>query len=276
MHNKPTDVKYLFTCLLATIFLQSCYQTKKVVEKTSIEKKENIEMEKNPDIFQEKLKQGIDFLASGNEPFWSLEIDFDKSMHFKTPDGFELNTPVPNGVKAMDANVTRYSTQTEQGILTVQIVQQECINDMSGEKLRYAVTVDAKNNTDKDFQIYKGCGRYLEDYRLHDIWVLDSINNKKTQPSDFMKGLPLLELNLTEQKVFGHTGCNNLTGSIEVQGNAIHFGLLSTTRMACNNIDLENRYINSLTGKTIPYKIEPGKLHLQVSRDSLYIYKKVD
>jgi uncharacterized membrane protein len=45
-------------------------------------------------------------------------------------------------VKAMDANVTRYSAKTEKGILTVQIQKLECINDMSVEKSTYSVSVE--------------------------------------------------------------------------------------------------------------------------------------
>ena len=33
--------------------------------------------------FQTQFAQGIDFIATGNEPFWRIEIDFDKFMHFK-------------------------------------------------------------------------------------------------------------------------------------------------------------------------------------------------
>jgi heat shock protein HslJ len=92
----------------------------------------------------------------------------------------------------------------------------------------------------KDYTIYKGCGRYLADYRLHDIWVLDSINNKKISAEDFMKGNPLLELNLTENKIYGNTGCNNISGAIEVLGKKIHFGRLATTRIACKDMDFES------------------------------------
>ncbi len=116
----------------------------------------------------EMLSNGVDFTASGNEPFWSLEIDFDKYMHFKTPGGFEIITPVPEGVRAMDANVTRYAARTERGLLTVQIAKQECINDMSGKKSDYNVTVDVKTNTDKNYKTYKGCGNYITDHPLHD------------------------------------------------------------------------------------------------------------
>ncbi len=222
------------------------------------------------------LTKETDFTASGTEPFWSLEIDFSKSMHFKTISGFEITTPVPKGVKAMDANVTRYAAETEQGMLTVQIAKQDCINDMSGKKSDHSVTVDVKNNIDKDFTTYKGCGQYFSDYRLHDIWVLESINDKKLKPVNFMKGLPQLELNLTEKKVFGHTGCNNLNGSFEVQGKKISFGTMITTKMACSNMEFESSYLNSLSRRTVSYEIKPGKLHLQVTSDSVFIYRKTD
>ena len=229
-----------------------------------------------PDKFQTQFAQGIDFIATGNEPFWRLEIDFDKSMHFKMPDGFEINTPAVKGVKAMDANVTRYDASTEKGTLTVQIQKLECINDMSGEKLAYTVTITTKNNTDKDYRTYKGCGQYLADYRLHDIWVLDSINNKKIVAGDFLKGIPQLEFNLVERKIFGNTGCNNINGVIEVLGKKIYFARLVTTGMACKNMDFESGYLQKLDSKTIYYYIRPGKLYLQVSSDSLFVYRKVD
>ncbi len=177
-------------------------------------------------------------------------------MHFKMPDGFEINTPAVEGVKAMDANVIRYHANTEKGTLTVQIQKLECINDMSGAKSEYSVTIDTKNNTDKDYRTYKGCGQYLADYRLHDIWVLDSINNKKIIAKDFMKGNPLLEFNLTEKKIY--------------------FGRLATTRMACNNMDFESAYLKKLDNKIVPYQIKSGKLYLQVSSDSVFVYKKTD
>ncbi len=229
-----------------------------------------------PDRFSKQFEQGTDFLASGNEPFWSLEIDFDKTMHFKMEGGLELITPAVEGVKAMDANVIRYHASTEKGTLTVQIQKLECINDMSGEKLEYSVTINTKSNTDKDYTAYKGCGRYLSDYRLHNIWVLDSINNKKILAADFMKGTPIVEFNLTENKIFGHTGCNNINGTIEVMGNKIQISRLATTRLACKDMDFENNYINSLSRKTVPYTIEPGKLRLQVNADSVFTYRKVD
>ena len=229
-----------------------------------------------PDRFRKQFEEGTDFLASGNEPFWSLEIDFDKSMHFKTLNGFEITTPSAEGVKAMDANVTRYQANTEKGTLTIQLQKMECIDDMSGEKLEYRVTIDTKTNAEKNYTIYKGCGRYLADYRLHDIWVLESINNKNLNVADFIKGLPQLELNLREKKIFGHTGCNTMNGTMEVLGKKIRFGRLATTRMACNNAEFENSYLKNLDDQTLSYSVRDGKLLLQQGQGLIYKYRKVD
>ena len=208
---------------------------------------------------------------------FNFELQSPKENEFPdTLGGFELIVPSGEGKKAMDADVIRYSAQTEKGILTVQIAKQECINDMSGQKSAYGTTIDTKYQTDMDYTRYKGCGRYLSDYRLHDIWVLDSINNNKILAADFTKGIPQLEFNLTDNKIMGHTGCNNLNGSIEVKGKKIQIGMLVTTRMACKNMDFESAYLRALTNKIIAYEIRPGKLYLNTGADSIFVYRKVD
>lgn len=222
------------------------------------------------------LKNGIDFKATGNEPFWLLEIDFDKFMHFKTLNGFEITTPVPEGTKAADANVMRYRALTEQGELIVQIAKRECINDMSGKKSDYSVSIDAKNKSDKNYTSYKGCGEYFADYRINDIWVLESINNKPVDKANFTKELPRVEINLAKKKVFGYGGCNNFTGHAEVMGKKIRFGNIADTMMACLDMKFESNYIKGLSNHSIPYFITPGKLHLQFNSDSVFVYKKVD
>ena len=45
-----------------------------------------------------KTQRAVDFEATGNEPFWSLEIDFDRQMHFKTLHELDLTTPVPRNL----------------------------------------------------------------------------------------------------------------------------------------------------------------------------------
>src|SRR5688572_7985151 len=145
-------MKKIITVLLSSAVLFACNQSKQVVPATATPPAADSGFKKanDPDRFKNQLDRGVGFLASGNEPFWSLEINADSAMTFKTPDGYEITAPVPEPVKAMDANVVRYAATTEKGTLTVQIQKTECINDMSGEKLDYQVTIDTKYTADKE------------------------------------------------------------------------------------------------------------------------------
>ena len=149
--------------ILATSFLIACNSTsdhQSVIIKTD---SATVEVKTVNNNKYDTLRNAIGFKATGNEPFWLLEIDFDKFIHFKTLNGLDITTPAPEGVKAADANVTRYKAVTEQGELIVQITKRECINDMSGKRSDYSVSIDVKNSTDKNFTNYKGCGEYLAD-----------------------------------------------------------------------------------------------------------------
>ena len=101
------------------------------------------------------------FTASGTEPFWSLKIDSINQMIFKTADGYELNTLPALISKIEDADLIRYSAITEKGSLIVQIQRKQCINEMSGEKFDYSVTIDTKYKTELTNSNYKGCGTFF-------------------------------------------------------------------------------------------------------------------
>ncbi len=113
---------------------------------------------------QEKRARGVGFYAIGNEPFWSLEIDFDKGMRFTSlTDLSEMNTPPGEASRAQDADVTRYFAQTEAGTLIATALRGECVDSMSGEHFPYRVRVDVKRSTDADYTLFEGCGNYVED-----------------------------------------------------------------------------------------------------------------
>lgn len=222
------------------------------------------------DRLMNKLENGIDFVASGAEPFWSLDIDFDKFINFKGVHGDSVQAPVPEGVRLKESAATSFKVNKGANPLTIIIYDQSCVDNLSGKELPKTVEITV---ADKH---YKGCGSYLSDYRLNDIWVLESINNTKIDTSDFSKGLPRLELNLAQGLVFTFAGCNEFSGSMEVQGKKIHFGRFSGTLMACPNLNFERNYLSYLANKTISFKIEPGRLSMQVSPDSTFNYRKTD
>lgn len=219
---------------------------------------------------QQKVSEGTDFIGTGNEPFWSVEISFDSIMKFKTAEGDSIITPIVQGIRLQDVAATGYRAETENGILSVIIFDQKCVDDMSGIEKPKMVKVDYKE------QSYSGCGQFTYDYRLDDIWVLESINGNNVNARDFDKGVPRLEIKIKEARIMGMAGCNNFNGTIDIQGTRIKTNKMMSTKMACNAMEFETRLLSSLTDKLIDYKIENMRLNLQVSPDSLLVYKKVD
>ncbi|MDP2366484.1 MAG: copper resistance protein NlpE N-terminal domain-containing protein [Ignavibacteria bacterium] len=235
--------------------------------------KEVVEM--NPVIYGEKFTKGIDFFARGNEPFWTLEIDLEKEMNFATLDDIKLNLSAVEEKKAQDSDVITYRAKTKSGELLVTVTKVNCQDNMSGEKFNYKVKVEAKNTEDKEFKTFEGCGKYLYDTRLRDIWVLEDMTGIKLKKVKLSKGLPTFEFYPDEMRFGGHAGCNSLSSSINVIGNKITFGNLIGTLTACPDMTVEKAVVKAIDQKTVTYSIDKMKLTL-VSGKTKMVFKKVD
>lgn len=98
--------------------------------------------------------------ATGNEPFWLLELNKD-SVHFKLMDGFEFTELLP--MPAINTNDSlQYQFQTGPAEVTVLILNKPCVDGMSGFKSPF--TVNIKFTGPDNTQRYNGCGDYLSAY----------------------------------------------------------------------------------------------------------------
>lgn len=223
---------------------------------------------------KENMEKGIYFRASGCEPDWNFKIS-DKNIEFTS---LKLGYEVLSGehiepIVAIDANVKMYRVDTEQGKIIIQITQQECVNVMSGDKSNYAVKIEIVKDG-KSINI-NGCGDYLTDYRLHDIWILEELNGKKVNVKDFSKEFPNLEINTTDNNFIGFAGCNKMIGSIFFERGLLRFNKISTTRMACERTNKEAVFLKTLQSTTT-YKIENLRLTLTNSSNASLVFRKVD
>lgn len=231
----------------------------------------------NTKFLQKKADQGIDFYALGNEPFWSLDMDFEKGFQFKNIDGLSIIVPAIEGVKAMDADVTRYRSVNDTYELIIQIQRQDCSDTMSDNKFDHKVTIDYKEITDKDYHKLSGCGNFVPDYRLHNLWAIEIIDNKNLKEIEFMKGQPYIEINMVENRVSGHDGCNNFMGGIRYEKGYIVIGNLAGTRMACPNMEISNEISKTLSDKKLAYQFKDGLLYfLDHDRTVVMILKNID
>lgn len=223
-----------------------------------------------------KSQEGIDFIATGNEPFWSVEIDFQKMMTFNTmEEPNKMSTPVPDPVRPQDVNAISYRANTEKGNLYVTIFKEKCTDSMSGLESPYKVRVSMKPGDSDEYQDFMGCGRYIGNYRLNDIWALTEMDGEAVSARDFPNGVPTLDLQLKAGKVFGHAGCNRMNGKFTMGNQSLSFGPLASTKMACPAMQFENKFMAALSGNTLDYELDGLKLHLQ-GREHRLTFKKVD
>lgn len=218
-----------------------------------------------------------DFKASGYGPAWMLEIEETKSIRFKSfgVNSFELLLPVPQAVKNEENQETVYESEAEQGKILIRILRKPCMDLMSAKSFDYEVIVQASPANEERDLLFEGCGMYIGDYRLSDIWVLKEFNGVKIFPKDYSRGAPSIELNLPSQKMSGYAGCNRIGSEIKVVDETISFKPVFATKMMCPKIELETKFIDALSNKTLNYKLQ-GLFLLLEDEENRLVFQKGD
>ena len=98
----------------------------------------------------ELREDGVDFLASGNEPFWSVHINFDGQLLYKTP-GSETPYPFSEFEEIVENQNTIYNADE----MRITITPEYCRDSMSGFLFTHRVEIQTNG------QNMTGCGRYL-------------------------------------------------------------------------------------------------------------------
>jgi heat shock protein HslJ len=110
--------------------------------------------------------------------------------------------------------------------------------------------------------------------RLHDIWALESIAGEKLIIDEQIKNLPMIEIYVEEERVYGNTSCNSLEGKVKIDENEITFSEIIATEMACPG-DLEQRFLSALQSIN-NYKIEKMRLLLFEDGIEKMVFRKID
>jgi len=267
--------------LIAVLFMfSSCVEKKKqeepeekVVEETIEEVVDSVPVRKMEPLALEP--DGSYFKATGTEPFWGLKLYANK-VELQTMEN-TIQTPPTKPIKAQDSNISMYRIQTEATLLDIIIAHKECTNAMSGKVSPYTVTVSYKSTGGDKTQVYEGCGTYITDYRLHDIWVLEEMKGAKVSKQDFNgKDVPTMEININENRFSGFSGCNRMTGSLFFEKDLLRFTQVASTRMACPAMEKESEFLKTLQGGT-SYKIENNRLYLSNDNtENTLVFKKID
>jgi heat shock protein HslJ len=158
------------------------------------------------------------------------------------------------------------------GEMKIQIAQIPCTDDMSGKENKYQVTVELKRGIDQDFKIFKGCGNYVTDYRLHDIWMLEEINGQSINVTQYDKERPRIEINAEQNTFLGSTGSHDINGKIFFERGLLRFIDIAVPQ---NLNAAEKDFIKNIQSAT-NYKLEDYRMVLFNPSGELLKFRKTD
>ncbi len=223
----------------------------------------------------EMRMRGIDFFASGKEPFWSIAIDFEQNVYFKS-EGLDKDIVISIRKLRQDEDMPEITYEIKNGNVNLKIHIKPNDNPFVYDENNkpYQVQVEVKKSKDTDWQTYQGQGEYFGNLVLHDIWGLVEINGKSVSEYQIIKE-PYLEIHLDNNRMSGFLGCNNFGGQCYFGLGKIVTGPLMSTKKACLNSDIEYDFAQALSNKSFLYKVDNGILTLWNDQSKL-IFKKRD
>lgn len=100
-------------------------------------------------------------------------------------------------------------------------------------------------------------------------WELVAIDQEALDTETLGRALPTMQFDTAGTRVSGNAGCNRYNGTVELSGDSLHFGPLMSTKMACDQLELEQQFMRHLTDQTLRYQVEDGTLTLSSEQGEL-------
>jgi heat shock protein HslJ/uncharacterized membrane protein len=210
------------------------------------------------------------FSAKGFSPNWNLEINEGEITLITAAD--TLTAPHAEPIKAVDRNIRRYHVQTEAAELIIVLNHQTC-DPGTANAGPYSVAIEYRRTAERELKSLRGCGSYIMDYRLHDIWALESLNGKAIEVEEGLQR-PYLEINSRTSAFMGTASCNEMRGEVFFEPGLLRFTEVITTRKMCPG-NLESEFLKMLQS-TIYYSLGDNRLRLTNPNGVEVVFKKVD
>ncbi len=228
-----------------------------------------------PDDYTRYLKAGDELVAVGSDPAWSLTVNPSKGMLLFKPrhgDSSIVSLSTNQISRTTDSANGTIGYQSRDGQIKVLFRPDSCTDRLSGQRYDYRVNVISQG------QNVSGCGASLRQLALlQDSWVLTRMQGDSIDGNGPAKTVPRLDISLTQGRVTGTTGCNQLNGPVLADTRQILFGPLVTTKMACLISDgtVEPQFL-ALLSQPLTYRIDARTLTLFRQGKSVLTFTKVD
>lgn len=222
-----------------------------------------------------KDSEDVFFKATGNEPFWMVEISPAGMIHFQAlgPEEMNVNFPLVSQEPSEPGTYYMYSGASDKGHIEIMAQVSECSDDMSGEERPTAVKVNIQLTGQEKSQAYSGCGDYPSPYDLHDVWELVSMNNEPVKQLENSQS-PYFILNALNSTITGSGGCNRINATYLLRGRTMTFGPCISTKMACPNLDQEQAFISAISEQTLKIKMDENLTLYQENQSMTFRRKR--
>lgn len=107
---------------------------------------------------------------------------------------------------------------------------------------------------------------------LTGVWKLTSLQGASSN-IDFKNNVPTMEFNFVDKKITGNAGCNRYNAPFTLENNVLDVKPLATTRMTCEDIKGETKFVNLLSGR-IDIDLENGVLYLRKDNKTLMTFSR--
>lgn len=192
------------------------------------------------------------FSAGGNEPGWRLDLD-EKGAMLTFLDATPISAPLN-----ADPEPTSDGRRVRFGAASASIADSLCRDSATGMPHPYTVGVETADAT------FTGCGGAPLALLAGVTWKVASLAGQPI-PDGVVPTL-LFDENGT---VSGFSGCNRFTGSFQLTGEGLTFGLLAMTRMACPETQMNTEQaLSAVLDSTTRFDMSETGTLLLVSNDT--------
>ena len=97
-------------------------------------------------------------------------------------------------------------------------------------------------------------------------WIIVEVNGQPVVKSEQMRQTPFIHFHSEDTRVHAYAGCNQMSGTYELaEGNRIRFSALMSTKMACEDMSLEDQ-MGKIFEQIDNYSISDDMLSLNRAR----------
>jgi len=184
---------------------------------------------------QSPATAGTAFRATGNEPGWRLDIGGTEMSLLTNFGQTRLVAPTPTA--QVSGATKKYVARTDQGDLTATIVDQLCVDSMSGMPHPQSVTVVVGG------QILTGCGGEPASLLQGAEWAVVEIGG-----APLVAGSKATLAFAPDGRLSGHASCNRFMSEYTLSGEGLSIAKAAGTRMMCDAalMDQERAFLAAL------------------------------